>query len=49
MMLRTPLVIQHWHTLRGEARNSRKVVVFFIGEPPINPLDTATAITTAQP
>ncbi|HTI81655.1 MAG TPA: hypothetical protein VL614_14505 [Acetobacteraceae bacterium] len=39
----------NWNWLRMKRDELRKVLGFFIGEPPVNPLDPAAAIATAPP
>ncbi len=39
----------NWDWLRLKRDELRQVLGFFIGEPPVNPLDPATAIATAPP
>jgi len=38
-----------WNWLRLQRDGLRQVLGFFIGEPPVNPLDPAAAIATAPP
>ncbi|HTI82666.1 MAG TPA: hypothetical protein VL614_19605, partial [Acetobacteraceae bacterium] len=39
----------NWDWINASRDTLRNILGFFIGEPPVNPLDPATAIATAPP